>query len=74
MDAGQKSIGTLIDELLTVSQKCFRAQDNIGSNDDQKALAAARAAQDLNRRRCELIRAIDQRLGEGSHTMTPKTY
>ena len=45
-----KTIGQLIDELCTTSQKCFRAQDDKEYEN----------AQQLNKRRCDLIRAIDK--------------
>ena len=70
-----KTVGVLIDELCTVSQKCFRAQDNImASPDDTKTAKAAREAQMLNARRCELIRAIDKMLGQQDASITKKTY
>ena len=75
MNISTKTVGMLIDELCTVSQKCFRAQDNImASPDDSKTAKAAREAQMLNARRCELIRAIDIALGDESSTITKKTY
>lgn len=74
-DIAQKSIGTLIDELCTTSQKCFAAQDIIMKETDlEKLAAAAKLAQITNARRNALIRAIDERLGESGNTQLGKTY
>ena len=59
-----KTIGQLIDELCTTSQKCFRAQDDKDYEN----------AQQLNKRRCDLIRAIDKMMGQGDYSTTGKTY
>ena len=59
-----KTLGTLIDELITTNIKCFMAQEPGGD---------LKKAQQLNKRRCQLIQAIDKVLKqEGS--MTDKTY
>lgn len=60
-----KTIGTLIDELITTDIKCFMAQEPGGD---------LKKAQELNKRRNELIQAIDRRLGDGDATPTGKTY
>lgn len=70
----RKSISHLIDELITADIKTFLAQDKIGDADDKVALAAARSAQANNKRRCELMRAIDVRLGSADTAPTSKTY
>jgi hypothetical protein len=59
-----KTIGQLVDELITTNIKCFMAQD---SKDYENA-------QQLNKRRCNLIRAIDVSTGQGEHSPTGKTY
>jgi hypothetical protein len=70
-----KSIGTLIDELITTSMKCWYAQETVMNETDvNKVAAAAKQAQQLNARRNKLIRAIDERLGDGAITLTEKTY
>jgi len=70
-----KSIGSLIDELCTTNIKCFMAQDRVmESKDEQSIVTAALDAQKLNARRCKLIAAIDNRLGEGNISPTAKTY
>jgi hypothetical protein len=75
MDISQKSIGVLIDELITTSLKCWFAQEVIMNSTDEKELViAAKKAQLTNARRSALIRAIDQRLGEGDFSPTEKTY
>ena len=73
-DISKKSIGTLIDELCTTSQKCWYAQEGVMKETDPiKVAAAAKVAQITNARRNELIRAIDARLGE-ENTPLGKTY
>jgi hypothetical protein len=75
MKVDVKSIGILIDELITTDIKCFMAQEDISSAKDDAAVAdAARRAQQLNARRNQLIRAIDERIGEGILTVSEKTY
>ena len=75
MDIGQKSIGFLIDELITTDIKCWFAQETImNSTDEKEQIKAAVKAQALNARRNALIRAIDERLGEGAISPTDKTY
>lgn len=70
----QKSIATLIDELVTTSQKCWAAQEAVMRETDATKIAeAAKIAQQTNARRNALIRAIDARLGE-VNTQLPKTY
>lgn len=70
-----KSIGILIDELITTSLKCWFKQEVICNSSDTAAIAeAAKAAQALNARRNALIRAIDKRKGETNLTPTSKTY
>ena len=75
MDIGQKSIGFLIDELITTSIKCWFAQEVVMNSEDGSEIAtAARRAQLTNARRNALIRAIDKRLGEGDISPTDKSY
>jgi hypothetical protein len=71
-----KSIGFLIDELCTVSQKCWWAQEGImdKSLSDEERLKNAERAQELNNRRNQLIRAIDEKFGDASISPTSKTY
>jgi hypothetical protein len=74
MNISTKSTATLIDELITTSNKCWHAQDRImdKSLSDSIRLTAAETAQTTNARRCELMAEIDRRLGERS--VLPKTY
>ncbi len=75
MDIDKKSIGVLIDELITTSLKCWFAQEVVMSSKDDKEIAtAAKRAQLMNGRRNALIRAIDERLGESDISPTGKTY
>ena len=70
-----KSIGTLIDELITTSMKCWYAQEAVTKETDvNKVAAAAKQTQQLNARRNKLIRAIDKRLNDEDITLTEKTY
>lgn len=74
-DIAVKSIGILIDELITTSMKCWDAQDDVNYHEDPELVAdAAKKAQEMNARRNQLIRAIDERLGEGNASPTAKTY
>lgn len=75
MDVSVKSVGVLIDELITTNIKCFNAQEIVmQGGPDQKVAAAATQAQQLNARRCALIRAIDAKLDPTTATPTEKTY
>lgn len=75
MDVSVKSVGVLIDELITTNIKCFMAQDRLmAASDDAACAEAARQAQQLNARRCALIRAIDAKLDKSTATLTEKTY
>lgn len=73
-----KSIGFLIDELISTNLKCWFAQEAVQLHEisgNHKACAeAAVAAQRFNARRNQLIRAIDRRFGEVDISPTEKTY
>lgn len=58
-----------VEALVSADYACFQAQDKITDIDP-----AAREAQDMNKKRCEAIRALDYMLGEGDFTVTEKTY
>lgn len=73
-DIKTKSIGILIDELITTSMKCWFAQEDIKNlKDDALVADAARRAQTTNKRRCDLITAIDELIGN-QYSLTKKTY
>lgn len=72
MDIRMKSVGILIDELITTDMKCWFAQEDIIN--DVCPTEAAKKAQQLNARRNQLIRAIDEALGQGDISPTDKTY
>ena len=75
MDISKKSIGVLIDELITTDLKCWFAQERLLSGkDDHEVAEAAKDAQKLNSRRNQLIRAIDEALGQGDFTQLRKSY
>ena len=85
-DIARKTAGVLVDELITTDIKCFMAQETIMKTrrypaDDGREAVAVRAiaaaseqAQTLNRRRNELIRAIDDSVGQAAASPTGKTY
>lgn len=75
-DIAKKSIGFLIDELITTDMKCWFAQEMVmsGGGTDSEIAEAAKKAQRLNVRRNALIRAIDEKLGETDISATDKTY
>jgi hypothetical protein len=76
MDIRLKSVGVLIDELFSTDHKCWEAQEEIMKNAHRPAVqgAAAMKAQQLNARRNQLIRAIDESLGQSNLSPTDKTY
>jgi hypothetical protein len=77
MDVRTKSIGFLIDQLITTNLRCWFAQEDIMNPNlpESKRLDAAVRAQAQNAIRSELIKAIDEVLGEGNITMGgDKTY
>lgn len=70
-----KSIGFLVDELITTNLKCFMAQEIVMSSENTEEIAkAAKDAQSLNARRNKLIRAIDKVSGQEHLSVTAKTY
>jgi len=75
MDVSRKSVGVLIDELITTSMKCWHAQERVMHGKSDKEIAiAAKTAQQMNSKRNKLIRAIDKRLGDAALSPTAKTY
>ena len=76
MELDVKSVGFLIDELITTDLKCWFAQEDIMNEklSTEERLEAAIRAQNMNGRRNGLIRAIDAKLGEGHLSPTAKTY
>jgi hypothetical protein len=71
-----KTLGVLIDELFTTDHKCWEAQDKImdESLSKEEIIKASVQAHELNRRRNQLIRAIDESVGQAEYTVTEKTY
>lgn len=76
MDVKSKSLGILIDELITTSQKLWHLQDVVEDkkNEDKVVAEAFRKIQHLNVRRNLLINAIDEKLDSGTFSTTEKTY
>lgn len=74
MGIEQKSFGMLLDELFTTNTKCWFAQETImTSKNDHDIAVAAKNAQALNKRRNELIKAIDTYMDD-KNSPTAKTY
>ena len=71
----EKTIGELIDSLITTSLRCWMAQEDImnESLSTEQRLAAAIRAQEQNAKRSSLIGAINEFLGDEGFTAT-KTY
>jgi hypothetical protein len=76
LDIGTKTVGALIDELITTDMKCWYAQENLMNEKlgQEERLDAANKAQKMNARRNQLIRKIDEALGNGDITQLEKTY
>lgn len=74
--ARMKSLGTLIDELITVSHKCWDAQEVLKDSNvsDEVVAENFKRAQILNDRRNRLIRAIDEVVGDLENSPSEKTY
>ena len=58
----KKTIGTLIDELISTNIKIFMLVDKVQKNEHTKE--EAKKIQDLNSYRVELCNAINQELGD----------
>jgi len=71
-----KSLGFLIDQLITTSMRCWFAQEDIMNPllSEEARLKAAIRAQEQNSIRTELIRAIDIEAGNSDFTNVTKTY
>jgi|WetSurMetagenome_2_1015567.scaffolds.fasta_scaffold121077_2 hypothetical protein len=71
-----KTLGVLIDELFTTDHKCWEAQDKLMDSTftESERLQASIQAHKLNKRRNELIRAIDESVGQINNSVTEKTY
>jgi hypothetical protein len=75
MNIEKKTISELIDSLITTSNKCFAQQEIVMNAKDKNIIAdAAVLTQKLNKRRCDLMRAIDERFNESENSVTEKTY
>lgn len=77
MDVRTKSVGFLIDQLITTNLRCWFAQEDIMNPNlsEGKRLDAAIRAQEQNAIRSKLIKALDIEFGEGEITMGgDKTY
>jgi hypothetical protein len=77
MEIERKSLGLLIDELITTSNKLWHLQDKIEENSDitdAEVSDAFRKIQTLNVRRNKLINAIDRISGSNAFSTMEKTY
>jgi len=74
-DAKEKTIGELIDQLITTNLRCWVAQEDImdETSSEHDRLQAAIRAQEQNAKRSLLIGAINEVLGQTGFTAT-KTY
>ncbi len=71
-----KTLGFLIDELITTDLKCWFSQEDLMNKDltEKERLQAAIRTQETNSRRNQLIRAIDELTGGAANSVTTKTY
>lgn len=71
----QKTVGELIDSLITTNLRCWMAQEDIMNENlsTDERLEAAIRAQEQNAKRSQLIAAINEAFGETGFTGT-KTY
>lgn len=71
-----KTLGFLVDELITTDLKCWFAQESLMDKNltEEERLDAAIRIQQTNSRRNELIRAIDQLVGQAAYSVTDKSY
>jgi hypothetical protein len=76
MDISRKSIAMMIDELITTSMRCWFAQEMIMNKNllESQRLEAAERAQIMNAKRAALMKAIDEKLGDGEIGTSLKTY
>ncbi len=76
MDITRKTIGELVDGLITTDIKCFMLQESLMKEDltAEKRSDLAIKIQQLNARRNSLINGIDKMLGQEEFTPTEKTY
>lgn len=74
-DIREKTIGELLDSLITTDLRCWFAQEDImdESLSEHDRLQAAIRAQEQNAKRSELIGVINKFFGETGFTAT-KTY
>lgn len=71
----EKTVGELIDSLITTSMRCWFAQEDIMNEklSTEQRLAAAIRAQEQNAKRSQLIGAINEVFGDSGFTAT-KSY
>lgn len=76
MGVERKTIGELIDQLVTTDIRTWNAQDDLmdKSLSEKERLDAAILAQKSNARRTQLMKAIDEVLGDGDITGFTKSY
>lgn len=76
MDITRKSIGMMIDELITTNLRCWMAQEDIMKTElsTEKRVEAAERAQIMNARRSALVKAIDEILDKDAVSYASKTY
>lgn len=72
----QKSIGELVDSLITTDLRCWFAQEDIMNESltTEQRLAAAIRAQEMNSRRTQLMIAINEIFGQQGVSLATKSY
>lgn len=76
MSVKEKSFGEILDSLITTSIRCWMAQEIIMDENRSEAerLQGAITAQKSNKKRNELIRAIDEIMGMSDRSPDEKSY
>jgi hypothetical protein len=76
MDINEKTVGQLIDELITTNIRTWFNQEKLMDNSlsESERLKEAINAQCNNKRRNSLIRAIDKSLEQSENSPAEKTY
>jgi hypothetical protein len=71
-----KSIGELVDSLITTDLRCWFAQETLmdKSLSVEDRLAAAERAQEMNSRRTQLMMAINEFFGQEGISLATKSY
>lgn len=76
MSVKERGFGELLDQLITTSIRCWMAQEVIMDENrpEEERLQGAITAQKSNKKRNELIRAIDEIMGMSDRSPDEKSY